>query len=358
MNTFNEELNISIKKNFPNNYQDNVLQIRFKKKKFKVWLLEILSDFTYRIGLFNLILKRKKILIDSFHYLYDRLSDDYSRELLIQVLTFRLLGSRKVKLPLNDGNYFKRIEDIEKSVANKDDFLSPNFLDWKLFLFDLEQYGYKGKAYSISPSIFSSFVQPQYQYNGTLIAAKPGDVVIDAGACWGETAMYFAERVKENGKVYSFEFLPENLEVMRKNLSLNPEYAKQITMVEKPVWSKSNEPITCNNLGPGNKVITGVDEASTTYHTISIDDFAEQNTLENVNFIKMDIEGSELEALKGAENVIKKFRPVLSICVYHKPSDCKHIPAYIESLNLGYKFYFDHYSIYGEESVLFAKVEN
>ena len=56
-------------------------------------------------------------------------------------------------------------------------------------------------------------------------------------------------------------------------------------------------------------------------------------------FIKMDIEGAELDALKGAENVLKKHRPFLAICVYHRKNDIVEIPKYLNELLENYHFY-------------------
>jgi FkbM family methyltransferase len=52
--------------------------------------------------------------------------------------------------------------------------------------------------------------------------------------------------------------------------------------------------------------------------------------------IKMDIEGFEMEALKGAKGLIERYEPNLAICVYHKPNDVFLIPEYIKSINPGY----------------------
>ncbi len=55
-------------------------------------------------------------------------------------------------------------------------------------------------------------------------------------------------------------------------------------------------------------------------------------------FISMDVEGVELEALKGSEGLLKKSKPDLAVCVYHTPNHIWDIPLYLDSLNLGYKF--------------------
>ena len=73
-------------------------------------------------------------------------------------------------------------------------------------------------------------------------------------------------------------------------------------------------------------------------------------------FISMDVEGAELEVLKGAETLIKENKPDLAICVYHAPNDIYDIPLYIESLNLGYKFYLRNYTSFTSETVLYATV--
>lgn len=75
---------------------------------------------------------------------------------------------------------------------------------------------------------------------------------------------------------------------------------------------------------------------------------------EKATFIKMDIEGSELEALQGAKKTIKKYKPILAICVYHKREDIWKIADYILSLHKDYTLYFRHYSLIHTETVLYA----
>jgi FkbM family methyltransferase len=71
-------------------------------------------------------------------------------------------------------------------------------------------------------------------------------------------------------------------------------------------------------------------------------------------FISMDIEGAELEALKGAETSIKASRPDLAICVYHAPDHLWKIPLYLTSLGIGYRFYLRNYTTFTSETVLYA----
>ena len=78
------------------------------------------------------------------------------------------------------------------------------------------------------------------------------------------------------------------------------------------------------------------------------------DTNNRVTFIKMDIEGSELEALKGAQQTIQRDRPKLAICIYHKPEDMTDIPLYIKSLVPEYRLYVRHHSNRCSETVLYA----
>jgi FkbM family methyltransferase len=71
-------------------------------------------------------------------------------------------------------------------------------------------------------------------------------------------------------------------------------------------------------------------------------------------FIKMDIEGSELDGLKGAKNQIMQNKPRLAICLYHKQNDIFEIPLYIHELRNDYKFYVRPHSSMPTELVLYC----
>ena len=71
----------------------------------------------------------------------------------------------------------------------------------------------------------------------------------------------------------------------------------------------------------------------------------------------MDIEGAELEALRGAKETIRKDRPRMAICIYHKPEDLYEIPGYLLSLVPEYRFKVRQYTSMSWETVLYAAVE-
>lgn len=75
---------------------------------------------------------------------------------------------------------------------------------------------------------------------------------------------------------------------------------------------------------------------------------------ETVSFIKMDIEGAEMAALRGAHNLIQKNKPNLAICIYHKVEDLWEIPEYIKALVPEYRIYIRHCSHYDQDIILYA----
>ena len=119
------------------------------------------------------------------------------------------------------------------------------------------------------------------------------------------------------------------------------------TIIPKAVYDRKGEisfDVCSNGLS---KVGTGTETVPTTALDEELDG-------KRVTFIKMDIEGAELPTLQGTKNIIKEQRPTLAISVYHKPEDIIEIPEYLIGLDIGYRFYLRHYSLYGIETVLYG----
>lgn len=309
----------------------------------------------------NYILKIKSLepYLNGLELLYNILCDDESKKLLLKLMAYRVLGFRKVKLPLSISAYWDGIREIE-NLADDTDSISVSFMNWKLSRINLNKKNIPVELYFLPVGAFISFILKEYEYqNGTIsIKAEPGDYVIDAGGCWGDTALFFSNAVGDTGKVYSYEFIPGNLNLFRKNLSLNPLLEKAINIIERPVWETSGEPMFFIDNGPGSTVFFDENKKHDgKVLSLSIDDLVTENNISKIDFIKMDIEGAEPYALKGAINTIKKFKPKLAIAIYHSMNDFVNIPEFINSLDLGYKFYLGHSTIHLEETVLFAQCQ-
>jgi FkbM family methyltransferase len=183
------------------------------------------------------------------------------------------------------------------------------------------------------------------------VEARPGDVVIDGGGYYGDSALYFSHLAGPEGRVLTFEFEPGSLELLEHNLGLNPELASRIEVIRAALWDRAGERVSFRTQGPGTVIVAG---GAGSTSTESIDALVERDAIGRVDFIKLDVEGCELGALRGAESTLRRFRPRLAVAAYHKPDDLVTIPEYLHSLGLGYRFRLGHFTIHLEETVLFA----
>ena len=288
---------------------------------------------------------------------YSHLNENLSKECLVEVIAYRILGHRKTKLSTNNSRLLRLEEEVRKT-ANKSDFIISNFSDRKSYLHKFDYNQEQIKLYLPELGPLNPFFLKQYHcpiQEKKAISPQNEEVVIDCGGCWGDTPIEFASSVGPNGKVFVFEYVPKNLEILNKNLSLNPILQDRINVVPYPAWKSSGVSFTIEDKGPASKISTeDFIPNNLTTTSLSIDDLVENENINEIHFIKMDIEGAELKALQGAIKTIKKFRPKLAISVYHSLEEYSSILLWIESLKLGYQFYFRHFTIHAEETILFA----
>ncbi len=174
---------------------------------------------------------------------------------------------------------------------------------------------------------------------------------INCGSYDGDTVRQLN---KFHGKIESlacFEPDPDNFNLLIRYLQKNHnQIAKEIIACPCGVFS-SNKQLKFDG---GNKINSLISEKGDVFiQCVALDDVIGDF---RPTFINMDIEGAELAALKGAENLIRKNKPSLAISVYHSPSDIWEILLYLHSLRLGYKFYLRNYSSYINDTVLYATV--
>lgn len=180
-------------------------------------------------------------------------------------------------------------------------------------------------------------INDQYEAN----RIRKGDIVIDCGAHVGMFSMIAAQR---GATVFSVEPLLSNaacIEAMllhgKYDISIvpcvvsNPETMAQGTVtIEYNLNEYSGEGCVVYDRAPNDDMQTA--EAM----VYTIDFIANRFHLPTVNFIKMDIEGSEVQALEGAETVIKRFKPKLAIAVYHHSDDAYNITELVKSYREDY----------------------
>ena len=190
---------------------------------------------------------------------------------------------------------------------------------------------------NFSDAIFAD--TPQYICEG--FEPNVGDIFIDGGACDGYTAGFFADR---GCKVYSFE-------MDRKNAEIASALGKQKGFVVENLGLGSSvreEHYTHNENNIGGSHLDANGNDTTTI--VALDSYVAQHQLPRVDFIKLDVEGAELDVLKGAAESIKKFKPKMAVCAYHKHEDLWTLMPFIKSLRPDYEFAFRHYALTYEDA--------
>ncbi len=166
---------------------------------------------------------------------------------------------------------------------------------------------------------------------------RPGDIVLDCGANVG----VFTRRALEAGaaKVIAIEPGPENVECLRRNFK--DEVAQgRVVVYAKGVWHKDDELEL--NVDPNNSAADSFLIKREGSHAVAkvplttIDKLTGELNLAKVDFIKMDIEGAEPNALDGARNVIARFKPRLSLSAYHAADHPVLVPAKVREARADY----------------------
>lgn len=184
------------------------------------------------------------------------------------------------------------------------------------------------------------FLYNQY-FNYTNL--KEGDIVIDAGANIGGFVVQAAQKVGKTGKIIAIEPDEENRKILQKNLDLNE--IKNCEIIPNALWSEKCTKEFFISHRPGEHTLINYENDShfikknvTTIYCERLDDIINNLNIKNVDYLKMDIEGAEIEALKGAEDFLKNQNPFLLIEALHSVNGepaYKTLIPYLESF--GYK---------------------
>lgn len=298
--------------------------------------------------------------LPGFARAYAAFEDELSRRIMILLMLRRILGPERTALNITNAEYTQWMSQLDPLLVRKNVY-AVDVVGMALDLYDLNQAGMPIRVHTSRSSLLAHFFLKQYEFNrdNILVTVEPGDTVVEGGMCFGDTALLFAHMAGESGRVVGYEFEPNNLKVMAENFGLNPDLAKRITVLNNALAAISGEEMVFTMAGPATMPYKkGVHEdfPKVSVKTLTVDDMVEQQKLEKVDFIKLDVEGAELETMRGAVRTLKAFRPKLALSAYHKIADIPELIGFIQSLDLGYKFWLDHFRAYDQETIIFAKV--
>lgn len=183
------------------------------------------------------------------------------------------------------------------------------------------------------------------EYFDEKIRLTDEEVFIDCGGFDGDTSMKFIERCGGKYKdIVIFE--PEQCKIAAIENRLQ---GYQYHLFQLGVWSNSAR-LHFDALETDGSHVSE-QESGYTIKAVALDEMVYDR---NPTFIKMDIEGSEKEALKGCGRIIKEYKPKLAVCIYHKPEDLFELPLMIKEMNPAYRLYVRQYSNSRFETVLYA----
>jgi FkbM family methyltransferase len=143
---------------------------------------------------------------------------------------------------------------------------------------------------------------------------QPGAVFYDIGANVGFFSIIAAKKIGNKGQVYAFEPVPENVTTIQRNVELNR--FTNVTVVDKAVSSSSGqaELLLAHHIG-GAVLATAAmppDMKGTMFvETVTIDNSLDSIHLKPPTVVKIDVEGAEIDVLRGMMQTIQKFKPVI-----------------------------------------------
>ena len=173
---------------------------------------------------------------------------------------------------------------------------------------------------------------------------EPDEIFVDAGAYIGDTVRGFLSAVHGQYRaIYAFEPDGKNFAQLLEN-------------------TQGLDNVTCRQLGigdqPGQVGFTSGGYASR--QSAEGEQIVDVDTLDRLlegvpaTYLKMDIEGAERAALRGAKKLIQANRPKLAICTYHSAADMVMVPKTILEFDPSYKLYFRHYTNTVADSICYA----
>ncbi len=339
------------------------------KIRYKIFGIQIFSKNVSQVKICEAKSKLTPI------YIYDFMAEYVATNPNIQQEISNLISGLSKE---NQAFVLRQIGRFQKAHQNKDyvvrDLTAQELREWQKihdefipYIYQLDKNLYAYKHYLLPTRIFElsvfwhkhslSVLEPQ-----TLAKMRQKDF-IDVGGFVGDSAMIFEQEFCDKN-IYTFEPTTYNYNRMLKTIKLNN--LKRVIPINKGLGAENSkmEIGISKNDGLGSSI--GFLKFYNTFESNEFNEFVEITTLDEfvrenkieVGFIKVDIEGFEMEFLKGAKETICSQKPAMLLSIYHQASDYFGIKPLIESWNLGYTFKIHQgidYSI-PVETALFCEV--
>lgn len=207
--------------------------------------------------------------------------------------------------------------------------------------------GFPREQIILTEKLFYNRENKEKQYfDSTIVPPQQDEVFVDVGCCNGMTIDDFIEWNSEYKEIIAFEPDEVNYEKCLERIKANA--IKNVRLFKAGLWSNASQ-ISFAAKNNGSSAINENGAA-----TIAVEKLDNLKFDSRITYIKMDIEGAELEALKGSIETIRRDKPRLAISIYHKPEDIWQIPLLLKEILPDYHFYLRQYSQYGTETVLYA----
>lgn len=164
-----------------------------------------------------------------------------------------------------------------------------------------------------------------------LLGLGANERVVDAGAYDGDTVLELYDAVGGWKMLTAFEPDPRNF----RKLEERTAHLRGVQRIQAAIGAVNGWIDFAASGGRQSRAGDGEENV----HVYSID-----KMMASATYIKMDVEGSEIQALHGAQNVLRHNRPKLNVAAYHHHEDLFELPLYVKSINKKYKIYLRHFS--------------
>jgi FkbM family methyltransferase len=196
-------------------------------------------------------------------------------------------------------------------------------------------------------------VDEKQYFPDSLYRTDDREVFVDCGAYIGDTAEELVRRNAAFSRIVAIEADPANFARLTKWIAtLDAPVASRINPLNIAVGAKRGN---LRFQASGNDGARLAADGNVVVECVPIDQLAPAIA---PTFIKMDIEGAELDALEGARRTIQRHRPLLAVCVYHKQDDLWRIPLFINAMVEDYRFFLRPHEADGKELVCYAIAAN